>query len=155
MRLRKPSTASRTRTVFATGAMVATLLGGAIAAAPSAAAAATPVCTTTTTGYWSDSPTYSWYPYHKNPNTVSCTLYQGVKSTGVKALQKNLNQCYGKKLQIDGSFGPATKAALRDVQSRVGAAVDGVYGPETRNKMKWGKYHLETGARTGCYTFNT
>jgi peptidoglycan hydrolase-like protein with peptidoglycan-binding domain len=79
-----------------------------------------------------------------------CYLQYGHTGDGVRALQKNVNSCYGKALDLDSGFGPDTRAALRDVQDRIGAAVDGVYGRETMLKMKWARYNNETGARHDC-----
>ncbi|MER5210334.1 peptidoglycan-binding domain-containing protein [Streptomyces sp. NPDC002838] len=144
--------AARTKAAFTVGAVVAGLLGGAVAVAPSASAASYPVCNTTTIGYFTNG-TYWVLPYYSSPNTVSCILKQGNTGKAVRALQKNLNVCYGKALVLDGVFGAATAAALRDVQSRIGVAVDGVYGPLTRNKMKWARYSPETGAKYDCHAF--
>ncbi|MFI6875751.1 peptidoglycan-binding protein [Streptomyces sp. NPDC050400] len=84
-------------------------------------------------------------------DTANCSLQQGNTGAGVRALQRNLNDCYGKRLEVDGIFGSLTTAALRDVQGRVGASVDGIYGPETRWALKWAQYSLETGAKVSCH----
>lgn len=46
---------------------------------------------------------------------------------------KNLNASY---LDIDGSFGPASKAATEAFQRKYGLSVDGSFGPATISKMK-------------------
>src|SRR5690625_7475688 len=45
-------------------------------------------------------------------------------------LQTNLNE-RGASLAVDGSFGPATRTAVRSLQSAAGISVDGVVGPQT------------------------
>lgn len=77
-------------------------------------------------------------------------LQYGHKDAEVRALQKNLNSCYGNKLEQDGIFGSATRTALRDVQGKIGAAADGIHGRETAGKMDWARYSYETGARYDC-----
>lgn len=49
----------------------------------------------------------------------------------VKWLQWELNR-HGASLEVDGSFGPATLAALKTYQKSVGLAADGSCGPATR-----------------------
>ncbi|WP_192583649.1 peptidoglycan-binding domain-containing protein [Streptomyces albicerus] len=137
----------KSKALLATGTMMAALLGGVITAAP--ANAADGVCTgSTTQAYGSD--LYFVLPINVANNTIFCYLQYGNTGAGVRALQKNLNSCYGKRLELDGSFGLATEDALRDVQGRIGAVVDGEYGRETMLKMKWARYNNETGARYDC-----
>ena len=40
------------------------------------------------------------------------------------------------KLVEDGILGPATKNAIRQLQSKIGTTVDGLWGPNTRSKFK-------------------
>lgn len=56
-------------------------------------------------------------------------LKKGVSGEPVKRLQAKLG------VAADGSFGPATDAALREYQKKNGLAVDGVAGPDTFAKM--------------------
>ena len=50
----------------------------------------------------------------------------------VKEVQIWLNDKYNAKLEVDGGYGPLTKAALVKVlQKALNVSVDGVYGPET------------------------
>ncbi|WP_037625292.1 peptidoglycan-binding domain-containing protein [Streptomyces aureus] len=66
-------------------------------------------------------------------------------------LQETLNYCYGQDLgAIDGKFGPKTAAALARVQRSLGIDPDGVYGPQTRDKIKWHWMTLE--ASNHCTT---
>ncbi|MFF4354962.1 peptidoglycan-binding protein [Streptomyces sp. NPDC001530] len=137
----------KSKALLATGTMMAALLGGVITAAP--AHAADGVCTGSVV-VQNGSGRHFVLPINVANNTSYCYLQYGHTGAGVRALQKNMNSCYGKTLELDGSFGPATRDALRDVQDRIGAAVDGVYGRETRGKMKWARYSNETGARYDC-----
>jgi len=77
-------------------------------------------------------------------NSINCQLAEGNNSDGVKALQTQINLCYrgtiAAQLDVDGDFGGKTKAALKAVQRKAGADDDGIYGPETRSKMKFGLY---------------
>lgn len=58
-------------------------------------------------------------------------LAYGMRGEYVRALQENLNKL-GYSLATDGSFGPATLAAVKDYQSKKGLAVDGSVGPATK-----------------------
>jgi peptidoglycan hydrolase-like protein with peptidoglycan-binding domain len=142
----------RAKSVTAAGALLAGLLGGALAGAPSATAAA------------ADSPcSYGAYLYNRVTNPTSykyvpyatgdgsnCWLDWGMSNTAVRALQKNLNSCYGYRLATDGDFGDLTESALISVQKKVGVRADGDYGPNTRDAMAWANYSIETGARISC-----
>lgn len=135
----------------ATGAVVAALLGGGLVAAPTAsAAAAYTVCDGSSSTDPGNTPYFRTYPINKAGFTIYCYLTYEDTGAGVRALQKNMNSCYGKRLELDGIFGTATRTALRDVQGRIGATVDGEYGPETLTKMKWARYSDETGAKHDC-----
>jgi len=57
-------------------------------------------------------------------------LSYGSSGDSVRQLQKALNKV-GYKLDVDGGFGPKTKAAVVDYQKKNGLAVDGVVGSET------------------------
>ena len=61
----------------------------------------------------------------------------------VKEVQIWLNNNYNAGLDVDGGYGPLTKAALvRVLQEALGVSVDGVYGPETRGAV----YNLYNGS---------
>ncbi|MGW3513127.1 peptidoglycan-binding domain-containing protein [Streptomyces sp. NPDC000994] len=81
--------------------------------------------------------TYNIYMPVASDNSLNCTMGRGSYSNAVLALQFNLNLCYGAGLAEDKDFGPATEAALKAVQRKEKVAVDGVYGPNTRNAMLW------------------
>lgn len=57
-------------------------------------------------------------------------LSYGSSGASVRQLQQALNQA-GYALDVDGGFGPKTKAAVIDYQKKNGLAVDGVVGSET------------------------
>jgi len=59
-------------------------------------------------------------------------IRKGQSSDDVRALQEALNAAGANPpLELDGSFGPATDAALKAFQSSHGCGVDGIVGPET------------------------
>ena len=57
-------------------------------------------------------------------------LSKGSKGEEVKTLQKTLNE-NGYHLDVDGSFGAKTQAAVKDYQQKNGLTVDGVVGSST------------------------
>lgn len=63
-------------------------------------------------------------------------LKYGDKNTGVKWVQWHLNKVAGEKLTIDGSFGPATRAAATKFQKKNKLTVDGIVGVKTRTALK-------------------
>ncbi len=67
-----------------------------------------------------------------------CYLKRGMKGAAVTVLQNAMKSCYGESsLSLDGSFGPATQAALRRTQAKLGISADGSYGPQTGSHMQW------------------
>ncbi|MET9373121.1 peptidoglycan-binding domain-containing protein [Streptomyces sp. NPDC002992] len=85
--------------------------------------------------------------------SITCEMSQGANGNHVRALQNALKFCYGRSIAVDGSFGPATATALRYAQGQAGAGVDGIYGPETRDKIKWPRFNESNGSHTGyCAT---
>ncbi|MBU2668353.1 peptidoglycan-binding protein [Actinoplanes bogorensis] len=68
--------------------------------------------------------------------STNCILAKGNNSGAVTGLQSNLNICYKRNLAIDGDFGQNTKDALIYAQGVMKTDKDGVYGPDTRKKMK-------------------
>ncbi len=61
-------------------------------------------------------------------------LKRGSTGTDVSNLQEKLNQI-GYALAIDGDFGPATEAAVKDFQAKYGLLVDGIAGERTMAKL--------------------
>ena len=64
----------------------------------------------------------------------------GTKGIEVSKLQKNLNKLGikdddGKKLAVDGEFGPKTEAAVRRFQKVYKLEIDGIYGPKSYAAM--------------------
>ncbi|MFI6281350.1 peptidoglycan-binding protein [Streptomyces sp. NPDC050988] len=80
--------------------------------------------------------TYTAYipSYNRSSN---CYMDRGANSTAVGMLQRSLNVCYGRSLSIDGIFGPATEAALKYAQDKENIGVDGEYGTQSRDNLKW------------------
>ncbi|MDD3338931.1 MAG: peptidoglycan-binding protein [Lachnospiraceae bacterium] len=67
-------------------------------------------------------------------STPSNLLKKGSTGTAVSELQKKMN-ILGYGLTVDGSFGDATDAAVRNFQSKNGLAVDGIVGSSTMAKL--------------------
>uniref|UniRef100_UPI000DF8079D peptidoglycan-binding protein n=1 Tax=Desertihabitans aurantiacus TaxID=2282477 RepID=UPI000DF8079D len=59
------------------------------------------------------------------------TISEGDQGTAVSDAQTLLNAKGGYGLVVDGIFGPATTAAVRDFQAASGLGVDGIVGPAT------------------------
>lgn len=86
---------------------------------------------------WTDSNTgqvVAGNPFMEPTHTLS-RYRVGMKAEYIKWLQYELNEM-GYGLAIDGKFGKATDAALRDAQKILGLVVDGKCGPATRAKLK-------------------
>lgn len=72
------------------------------------------------------------------PSVPSSTLLRnGSTGDAVKALQARLNRDYPlySHLAVDGVFGPATEAVVREFQKRARLAVDGIAGPMTLGRL--------------------
>lgn len=69
--------------------------------------------------------------------TWSRTLSEGASGADVTQLQIRVAGYpgYGGQLAIDGSYGPATKAAVTRFQQAYGLSADGVAGPQTFQKL--------------------
>lgn len=144
----------RVRSAATAVAMLAGLLGAATATAPTASAEAAHC-----NSWFSQLINHPNYPsaYIKNPvytwsggiSYYGCIMKYGDKGEAVKSLQENLRYCHNRtELAIDGSFGPATRNALTIVQGQIGAAQDGVWGAETAGKMHYAVW--VSSARIGC-----
>lgn len=64
------------------------------------------------------------------------TLRRRCKGEKVKVLQRNCNDFFGSGLEVDGIFGAKTQEAVVFMQSALGCAMDGIYGPITAGKLK-------------------
>ena len=69
-----------------------------------------------------------------NMATLYSQVGYGSKGDTVKKLQQLLNQG-DYNLDVDGSFGPKTQAAVKDYQKKNGLAVDGIVGKNTWNTL--------------------
>jgi peptidoglycan hydrolase-like protein with peptidoglycan-binding domain len=69
-----------------------------------------------------------------NALLCSSTLQQGDSGSCVTQLQQRLNQL-GAGLAVDGSFGPATKNAVLAFQGRSRIGFDGIVGADTRSHL--------------------
>jgi peptidoglycan hydrolase-like protein with peptidoglycan-binding domain len=65
------------------------------------------------------------------PNTGQPTISSGASGDAVFRLQRALRRTPNLSLVLDGVFGPATEAAVRDFQEGAGLVVDGIVGPLT------------------------
>ncbi|MFC8091699.1 peptidoglycan-binding protein [Streptomyces sp. NPDC008343] len=71
-------------------------------------------------------------------STVDCITAEGASGSHVEAIQKALRHCHKRtRVTVDGDFGPITEEELKKVQAALGLEDDGVYGPKTRDKLKW------------------
>lgn len=115
------------------------------------ASAAYPNCTgNTVRSHYAKTNTHVNFPGRSG--SVNCELgdwLSGSRLETVKILQRALNTCYLKGLAVDGSYGPATKAAVKSVQRQHGINPDGGYGPDTRRAMNWPAY-TTGGVGAGC-----
>ena len=64
------------------------------------------------------------------------TLKSGTSGSDVKWLQSNLNNLMGTTLEVDGQYGSGTKTAVTNFQKKTGLSADGIFGTNSRNKMK-------------------
>lgn len=90
------------------------------------------------------------YSSYNEPESNDYAYWNGskvVKGSGtttneIKWMQAALNYCISKKglnatkLDVDGSFGPASKKATLAFQKKYGLTQDGSFGPSTISKMK-------------------
>ncbi|GII97787.1 putative peptidoglycan binding protein [Sediminihabitans luteus] len=129
---------------LAAGAAAALLATGALAGATSAtaASAAYSACSTTVTvgGVTVPATPAPWI----SPTAKStwCSIsprpdHLGVQGPGVAALQRHIESCYGISAGPRGVYGTGFVSALTSVQSAAGDGPDGVYGPSTRDRMKF------------------
>ena len=67
-----------------------------------------------------------------DPSKNIPTLRRGSNCDEVEELQALLNAKYGFTLDVDGSFGAKTEAAVKAFQQAKGLTADGIVGPKTR-----------------------
>jgi peptidoglycan hydrolase-like protein with peptidoglycan-binding domain len=65
------------------------------------------------------------------PNPGQPTISAGATGEAVRRLQRALRRTPNLGLAVDGVFGPATEAAVKDFQQGAGLVVDGIVGPQT------------------------
>lgn len=65
------------------------------------------------------------------PNEGQPTIRAGASGDPVRHLQRALRRTPDPAVVVDGSFGPTTEGAVRQVQQGSGLPVDGVVGPRT------------------------
>lgn len=82
---------------------------------------------------------YAWVkagmPAATGGTTTPTSLRRGDTGPAVEELQRLLNAT-GATLDVDGSFGPATEAAVKTFQSSIPILVDGIAGPQTIAALK-------------------
>ncbi|WP_156727795.1 peptidoglycan-binding domain-containing protein [Streptomyces apocyni] len=143
----------RMRALIAAAAVTVSTIGVIGITAPTASAATT--CSGYTDAYDGNFRHYYIPTTYNNSADRNCVLSQGNQGTGVKWLQHSLNQCYDQKLVADGIYGPATRNAVKNVQSYLkrtrssSIVVDGVFGPQTSGYMSWG-YYTDNGGWFHC-----
>ena len=60
----------------------------------------------------------------------------GAINTDIERLQAILNKFFGANLDIDGSYGPKTTAAVKTMQKKIGDVQDGLYASATKQKLQ-------------------
>ncbi|MEU7658318.1 peptidoglycan-binding domain-containing protein [Streptomyces lincolnensis] len=141
-----------------TGALLTGTLAVSFAAAPAASAHGTYRHCTYSVSMFVDNnrDLRAPLPWGWNESTATSTCYLANGDVGsrtdsaVTAVQRALKKCYSADLTLDGDFGDLTEAALRRAQTASGARVDGEYGPNTRDHIKWPVYRESTGQFVKC-----
>jgi peptidoglycan hydrolase-like protein with peptidoglycan-binding domain len=67
---------------------------------------------------------------------VSDALASSLDANGTKWVQAALNMIDGAKLDVDGKYGPVTRAAVENFQRSHGLTVDGWAGVNTNNALR-------------------
>ncbi|MDO4380736.1 MAG: peptidoglycan DD-metalloendopeptidase family protein [Clostridia bacterium] len=111
-----------------------------------------------TSSYWNyTEPSGSDYAYWNGKKMVK---HSGTWTTNIKWMQASLNWCIRNKglnaslLDVDGSFGPASKKATLAFQKKFGLSADGSFGPSTIQRMKdvqKGRYPKQQSSSYGKY----
>lgn len=139
--------------------MTLALWAGTIAFSAPASAAQLPRCASITefqrSGYEIMVPT--------SKGSTSCQIGRdfAANATVVSRFQFQMRRCYPDlnlaspysnekvgEISHDGSFGPRSEAALKAVQKYIGTTADGIYGPNTRDRIKF-----LTPDRVKCYRY--
>jgi peptidoglycan hydrolase-like protein with peptidoglycan-binding domain len=63
------------------------------------------------------------------------TVGPGSDGDAVRRVQRALRRTANLGVAVDGSYGPATEAAVKDFQQGAGLSVDGIVGPATWNAL--------------------
>lgn len=98
---------------------------------------------------WSDAPSEWWHVIYKpgvwqgggapvepsRPAGGVGSLSEGASGDGVAVVQQALRAHGGGDVVVDGSYGPATAAAVRKLQAARHLVADGVVGPVTRQAL--------------------
>lgn len=86
-----------------------------------------------------ESATVAWDASHGGaPAPTNCTArdwYNGTTGSCVQEIQRLLNQEIAAGLAVDGIFGPLTRQAVVDFQTSQGISADGVVGPQTWSRL--------------------
>jgi peptidoglycan hydrolase-like protein with peptidoglycan-binding domain len=128
--------ALRARAGVTAGVMLLAGLGVAGTAAP--ANAATYWCNTTLGRFIGGGNGHELVNIPAYGSTDNCITGRGAYGSHVKAIQNALRHCHGRTaVEVDSDFGPITERELKIVQARLGLDDDGVYGPKTRDKLRW------------------
>ncbi len=72
------------------------------------------------------------------PNPGQPPISQGSTGDAVRRVQRALRRTPNLGLVVDGVFGAATEAAVKDFQQAAGLAVDGIVGPATWSALPGG-----------------
>jgi peptidoglycan hydrolase-like protein with peptidoglycan-binding domain len=132
----KKSRMLRAKAGVASGAMLLAGLG--VAGAAGQANAATSWCNKTLGRFINGGNGHELANIPAYGSTVNCITARGASGSHVEAIQKALRHCHKRtKVEVDGHFGRITEEELEIVQARLGLEDDGVYGPNTRDKLKW------------------
>lgn len=70
------------------------------------------------------------------PASPASVLDFGDRGTEVRELQQALNQLLGLDLDVDGIFGPATRAAVMEFQRSIGAPLDGIVSGALLDRLR-------------------
>lgn len=83
------------------------------------------------------------------------TLREGSSGEDVKWLQEALNGAIEAGLPVDGKYGAATAAAVKEFQTRAGLAADGIAGEKTVAALRGGQEPAVTTEETVAEDFST